>query len=151
MFEEDRERTTYYKRSELPEDPKDQPQAQIVQPQPETSQAVEEANNLDQPQAEILQPQPETSQPVEDFQIPDLVYIATPEDGKTKEEFIIKRIIKHQIDAPTERLMFLIEWDGYPQEEEFTWEFEEELTKCYTVVQNYRNSQVDLRDQPTPL
>lgn len=54
-----RERTTYYKRSELPEDPKDQPQAEIVQPQPETSQAVEEANNLDQPQAEILQPQPD--------------------------------------------------------------------------------------------
>lgn len=47
--------------------------------------------------------------------------------------------------------MLLIEWSGYPSEEEWTWEYEEDLTKCYEIVSRYRKTQLDLSSSSTPL
>lgn len=70
---------------------------------------------------------------------------------KTTQEFAVKAIHDHGLDEPTRRMKFRIEWEGYPDTKDWTWEFEDELKKCYTLVQQYRLSKPELKNKRTCL
>lgn len=56
-----------------------------------------------------------------------------------EQDFVVKAIHAH---GPSEdnppRMMFLIEWEGYPDENDFTWEIEDQMVQCYDIISNYR-------------
>lgn len=63
------------------------------------------------------------------------------ENIEPNQEFVVKAIKNHAIDtSPTgeKNMMFLIEWEGYPNADQFTWEYETNLVKCYDLVKKYR-------------
>lgn len=68
-------------------------------------------------------------------------------------EYTAFAIHKHGMDhdGPQKRLKFLVEWENYPDESDFTWEFEDEMTNCFTLVDSYMKSQDDLKDMETVL
>lgn len=56
-----------------------------------------------------------------------------------EKEFEVKGIHGHGgYSEDPSKMMFLIEWEGYPDKKEYTWEFEDSLTKCYDIVKKYR-------------
>lgn len=64
------------------------------------------------------------------------------ENEQSNQSFKIKKLHQHEIDHDpegTNKMMFLVEWEGFPDKEEYTWEYEENLDKCYEIVQSYRS------------
>ena len=51
-------------------------------------------------------------------------------------EWDVKAILKAEIDAPTGRLMYLVEWDGFGPEEN-TWEYAEDLIKAADKIREF--------------
>lgn len=55
------------------------------------------------------------------------------------QELEVKAIKDWGICVVDKRSMkFLIEWVGYPEAKDHTWEFEKDLTKCYDLISEYR-------------
>lgn len=80
-------------------------------------------------------------------------YLELELEVESEPEYTAFAIHKHGIDhdGPQKRLKFLVEWENYPDESDFTWEFEDEMTNCYTLVDSYMKSQDDLKDRETVL
>lgn len=69
----------------------------------------------------------------------------------TREILAVKAIRGHDLDDPSQRMMLRIEWQDYPEEKDWTWEYEDELTKCFTLVEEYRMKTPELSKTPTTL
>lgn len=65
----------------------------------------------------------------------------TDQENTDPEVYVPRKIRGHGIDTSPDgrkRMKFLIEWVGYPNERDWTWEFEDELERCYDLARNYR-------------
>lgn len=62
-------------------------------------------------------------------------------ENNTDIEHEPKKIHQHEIDYNPEgpsQMLFLVEWEGYPNKEDFTWQTEDSLSKCFELVHKYR-------------
>jgi hypothetical protein len=59
-----------------------------------------------------------------------------PDIADPKAEWDVKSIVEAAIDEPTQRLMYLVEWDGFGPEEN-TWEYANDLTKCAPQIREF--------------
>lgn len=60
-------------------------------------------------------------------------------DEEEEEEFEIAGIHDHgPCDVNKKRLKLLVEWKGFPNKSDFTWEYEDQLIKCYDIVKAYK-------------
>lgn len=55
--------------------------------------------------------------------------------------YYVERIVDHALDEPTGQMMFLVNWHGYDNELDFTWEYEDNLRLCYGKVKSYCDQQ----------
>lgn len=54
--------------------------------------------------------------------------------------FVVKEIHGHgECAEGTGAMKFLVEWEGYPEQKDWTWQFEQDLVRCYDVVASYRS------------
>lgn len=60
-------------------------------------------------------------------------------DGKTESRFVVEAIAGHAFCEVSNKMILLVKWEGYSLDD-CTWEFEEDLTRCYSLAQNYRSN-----------
>lgn len=108
--------------------------------------------NTTEPELNTAEPEHNTTEPELNTTEPEVEMLPEQNDENTTEqEYAIKHIRSHAIDVPTNQMMLLIEWEGYPDKNDWTWELEHKLTKCYTKVQEYRNNTAELKGTRTIL
>lgn len=63
------------------------------------------------------------------------------ENNDQENEFAVKKIHQHELDYDENgktTLLFQVKWEGYPNKNEYTWQTEDSLMKCYDLVKEYR-------------
>lgn len=77
---------------------------------------------------------------------------STQPEEEEDELFTVKAIHDHgQCEENPSRTKFLVEWEDYPNKDDFTWEFEDKMEQCYDIISKYRATKKLPRTKLVPI